>query len=341
MRSHLVGIAQFGRAFDGASGKRGTRDTTCRGPPDGTRTETIPPYCTMLSDLQPDVVHTHDPTSLLYAAALARARGSVVVHTKHGHDTVGSRRRLAARVAAGLTHAVVAVSEDVATVARQGGEVGARKLVVIENGVDTERFSPSAVAGQRVRARERLGLPVEALVIGCIARFEPIKRHWLLLEAMLPTLSEERWMLLVGDGSQREAIAMQASAHPGGRFVVLPGMMEDPLDALSALDAFVLASSHEGLPLALLEGLSVGLPVIASAVGGIPAVVEHGVSGWLAELGTPGDPHRLRTAVDEVLTDAGLRRTLGSGGRQRVEERYSVARACDAYLALYQTFAQR
>ena len=178
-------------------------------------------------------------------------------------------------------------------------------------------------------------------MIGCIARFEPIKRHWLLLEAMLPTLSEERWLLLVGDGSQREAIAMQASAHSGGRFVVLPGMVEDPLDALSALDAFVLASSHEGLPLALLEGLSVGLPVIASAVGGIPAVVEHGVSGWLAELGNPGDPDRLRSAVDQVLTDAYLRRTLGSGARQRVEERYSVARACDAYLSLYQTIARR
>ena len=117
------------------------------GCPTGRELRLYPRIARCLSDLQPDVVHTHDPTSLLYAAAVARARGAVVVHTKHGHDTVGSRRRLAARVAAGLTHAVVAVSEDVAMVARQGGEVSARKIVVIENGVDTERFSPSAIAG--------------------------------------------------------------------------------------------------------------------------------------------------------------------------------------------------
>ncbi|HEY5960224.1 MAG TPA: glycosyltransferase [Polyangiaceae bacterium] len=290
-----------------------------------------------LSELEPNVVHTHDPASLFYAAPVARARGAVVVHTKHGDDTVGCKRRLAARAAAALTHAVVAVSRDVATVARRGGEVGARKLLVIENGVDTERFSPGAVAIRRAVARERLGLPADAQVVGCVARFEAIKRHWLLLEAMLPTLSEKRWMLLVGDGSQREAITKQVSAHPSGRFVVLAGMMKDPLDALAAIDAFILTSSHEGLPLALLEGLSVGLPAIASAVGGIPGVVEHGVSGWLVELGEPGDSHRLRSAVDEVLCDSGLCKALGSAARQRVEEHFSVARTCDAYLELYRT----
>lgn len=258
-----------------------------------------------------------------------------MVHTKHGDDIVGLKPRVAARLAAELSRAVVAVSQDAGEIARRSGEVPARKLRVIENGVDTSRFSPTALAEPRRKMRRRFELPDAALVVGCVARLEPVKRHELLLDALLPTLNHERRLLIAGDGSRRPQLEAKLAQHPNGRYVVMAGMLDDSLDALAALDVFVLASSHEGLPMALLEALACGLPVIASAVGGIPRVIEHGVSGLLVDLEGSAGPDRLRAALADVVRDPQRRAALGRTGQQLVRQRYSLERTCDRYLDLY------
>lgn len=221
-----------------------------------------------------------------------------------------------------LAELVVRVADRVvvnAEMLRPGGRAGAR-TDVIPSGVDTDRFRPGC---DRRAAKAELGLRPESIVIGTVGRLEPRKGTDTLLAAVaaLRAADADITLVVVGDGPLRVALAREAGERGIAERVRFLGDRADVAEVLAALDVFVLPSRTEGMSNALLEAMAMGLPVVATAVGGTPEVIDDGRSGYLVPA---DDPKRMAAAVTRVLADAALAARLGVAARQTVEERYGA-----------------
>ncbi|MFC7474210.1 glycosyltransferase [Dankookia sp. GCM10030260] len=270
--------------------------------------------------LRPAAVHTHHVGPLLYAGPAARLAGiRARLHTEHDawHLADPKRARLV-RAALALARPVL-IADAPHVAAAVEAAIGARPQVVL-NGVDTDRFLP-ADAAAKAAARAALGLPLDRAVIGIAARLEPVKGVDLAVAAMA-RLPGDAILAIAGAGG--EAAALRAQAAGLGDRVRFLGLLGDMPGFYAALDLYCLPSRNEGLPLALLEAQACGLPVVATAVGGVPAAVDP-ASGTLVPA---EDPAALAAALG-----AGL---AGRGGDPRgfVLRQGSLAVAAREYLAL-------
>jgi glycosyltransferase involved in cell wall biosynthesis len=277
-----------------------------------------------------DVVHTHNPLSLIYAAPAARLAGARVVHTMHGEAPDLPRRMWLRRMAAKLVDAYVVVSADLAEAARKREGVPAERIVVIENGIDVERFHADAV--DRLRARAELGLSGDEWVVGTAARLSPEKDQTTLIRAIAPLLDGRTRLVVAGEGPEHETLQALVLRLGIGDRVRFLGAISDVAHFLRALDAFVLSSRLEALPLAVLEAMATGLPVVATAVGGLPRVVVSDETGVIVP---PGDAEALREALVRLRDRPELARDLGRRARTEVLDRFSAWRMEDEYSALY------
>jgi len=277
------------------------------------------------------VVHTHNPQALVYGAVGGRLAGAVVVHSKHGMNPDPARRMALRRAAAMLVDAYVAVTPKLAERARERRECHPARLHVVPNGIDTARFAPSVA--ERVTVRRELGLPEDAWIVGTVGRLSPEKNQALLVDAMAPLLGERRRLVVVGDGPERAALEGLVASTPAARYVTVLGRRTDVERLLAAFDAFALSSRTEGLPLVLLEAMAAGLPVVSTAVGGIPDLVRHGDTGLLVP---EGAREALTDALATLATNAALARALGDAGRRAILEHHSVERMAGAYGAIYE-----
>jgi glycosyltransferase involved in cell wall biosynthesis len=279
-----------------------------------------------------NVVHTHNPHALIYGAPAARLAGAVAIHSKHGLNPDRWRRRWLRRAAAKLVDAYVAVTATLAKNALEMGDCEASRLHTIPNGIDVARFAPSA--SRRKQVREELGIPDDAWVVGTVGRLAPEKDQALLVDAMAPLLSRGRQLVIVGDGVERDVLRARVAAISGGRYVHMLGQREDVESILAAFDAFALTSRTEGLPLVILEAMATGLPVLSTAVGGIPDLVEHRVTGLLSQA---GEVAPLTRELTSLSTDVSLSRQLGETGRREVIRRHSADLMAREYGELYES----
>jgi glycosyltransferase involved in cell wall biosynthesis len=287
-----------------------------------------------LARLAPDVVHAHSGV-LPRATPAARAAGvPAVVSTFHGFVDPEPRGDRAfiwwSAQHAGLT---VAVSEHVRQYLLRAARVPASRLATIVNGVDTHKFRP----GPRDPAvRRRHGLPVGRRLVGIVARLEPIKNHRVLVDAFarIAAAHPDADLVLVGDGSQRAALEAQAAAAGVGARVHVTGVVGDTPPVYRELDAFVLCSQLEGTPMSVLEAMATAVPVVSTAVGGIPHLVDGGACGRLVPR---GDAPALAGAIAELLAAPGDAARLGALGRARAEAHLSESAMLDAYEAAYAT----
>jgi glycosyltransferase involved in cell wall biosynthesis len=278
-----------------------------------------------------DVVHTHNPQPLVYGAPAGRLAGAVVVHTKHGRNPASLAVRALRRAAATCVDAYVAVSHATAEVARAAHDCAPSKIHVIANGIDLAAFGADPTA--RAEVRRELGIPSDAWVFGTVGRMSKEKDHLRLVAAARPLLDETTWLAVCGDGDQRSAVRAAAEGAP---HVVLAGMRRDVPRVLAAFDAFVLSSRTEGMPLALIEAMATGLPVIATDVGGVRDVV-----GPAAILIDGAGPEPLTAAMRALRGDRERAAELSASALARAES-YDAARMTDEYLALYRAVsAQR
>jgi glycosyltransferase involved in cell wall biosynthesis len=284
----------------------------------------------LLARLRPDVVHSHHPQSLVYAAPPAKLLRRAVVHTKHGVDIDTPRRLWLIRGTTLFVDALVAVSEETATIARDKREIASHRLRVIENGIDLDRFVADEKARRATRAE--LGIPDDAWVVGTVGRLEPVKNHALLLRAMAPLCRSGAHLILVGDGGERDRLSELSRELPGGPGMHLLGMRRDIPRLLQAMDAFAISSDSEGLPLALLEAMAASLPVVCTAVGGIVSVLEDGVTGLLVPA---GDEKALANQLQRLRDDGALATALGEAASELARQRYSLDRTVDRYEQLY------
>ena len=294
--------------------------------------------------LGPDIVHTHNPKPGLYGRLAARAAGiSGVVNTVHGlyasPEDPFARRALvyALERAASLCSGAELVQnpEDLAVLRRLG--VPNRKLVLLGNGVELERFHPRAHDDSRRQARGDLGIDENAVVVGMVARLVWQKgfREFFAAAERLRDRHPELVFVVVGgsDPEKADAVAPEDLAAAGRRGrIVFAGDRDQMERVYPAFDIFVLPSYREGFPRAAMEAAASGLPVIATDIRGCRQVVTDGQSGLLVP---PHDPARLADAIGKLVVDPGLRQRMGAAGRAKAEvefdDRAVVSKTLDAY----------
>lgn len=269
-----------------------------------------------------DLVHAH-----MYRAEVVGTRAAVAAGVPVIMATVHSSRvrppadvELLASLTPSMDRLIVP-SDAIEAKVRSEGRVGAR-FVTIPNGVDLSRFATPA---PRCGIREELGIPPSAPLLGVVARLEAEKGHRFLLEAMPAILrsAPEARLLVVGEGSEADALSEQAAALGGlvAARVCFTGRRDDVSAITAMLDVAVLPSLREAQGISILEAMARRVPVVASAVGGIPEVITSGVDGLLVP---PADPDALAEAVVRKLSDAALRRRIGEAGYRTVAERFSI-----------------
>jgi len=203
-----------------------------------------------------------------------------------------------------------------------------RRLRGVPNGIPLSAFGPDPDASARIRAE--LGIPADAFVVGTVGRLAPEKDYPLLVRAIAPALGEAMRLVIVGDGECRERLRESIPADRAA-YVTLTGMRRDVPALLAAFDLFVLSSRTEGLPLAIPEAMATGLPVVATAVGGLPGIVPR-ECGLLVP---SGDAHALGGAIDALARDRYRARAMGRAARSHALDRFSIDRMTDAYEAIY------
>jgi glycosyltransferase involved in cell wall biosynthesis len=282
----------------------------------------------LLREERPGIVHTWLFHANVLGRLVGRLSGAPVVVS--GERTMGmepSWRYAVNRLTLPLVDRVVCVSSQVAEYSRQRIGVPREKIVVIPNGVDAP--APDVLQDRRA-ARSALGLPFEGVLVGTVARLEPVKRLDVLLRAM--GVLERVPAVIVGYGSLERRLERIAEELGLGDRVRFAGYQPDVWPWLSAFDVFALSSDWEGMPNAVLEAMAVGLPVVATSAGGTPDVVVQGVTGLLVP---PGDHRSFAGALERLVRDSGLRQTMGEAGRRRVMDEFSAARMVQRTQALY------
>jgi glycosyltransferase involved in cell wall biosynthesis len=225
--------------------------------------------------------------------------------------------------------AVVAISEEVRRRLLDAG-VRSERVAVIRSGVEPPAGLPGAAG--RAAARARFGADGD-LVVGIVAALEQRKGHDVLLRALATLDGVPRWRCVVcGGGSQHEALQRLAADLGIAARVRFIGEQPQVADVLAALDVFVMPSRHEGLGVAVLEAMAMSLPVVASAVGGIPEAVRPRETGLLV---APDDPAALAAALNEILQDVEKAKRMGAAGRARVLAEFSMEEMAARYERLY------
>ncbi|MEZ4402888.1 MAG: glycosyltransferase [Kofleriaceae bacterium] len=295
----------------------------------GTDPTLVPRLAWMLRRHRVQVVHSHNPLPLIYGAPAARLVGAVAIHTKHGVNPGSRGHRFLRRQAARLVSSFACVSTVTAEQARAQHDCDPGRLVVIPNGIRLEKFAPDAELRAAVRAE--LGIAAAATVVGTVGRIDEYKNQALLLTAIAPRLSPTVQVVFVGDGPTRAALEAAVAALPAPQFAHVLGRRMDVARLLTGFDVFALSSKSEGLPLVVPEAMAAGLPVVTTAVGGLPSVIDEGETGYL----TPVEPAAFAAALGRLLDDPAAARRMGATARTVALARYSAERMCDDYLALY------
>jgi glycosyltransferase involved in cell wall biosynthesis len=276
------------------------------------------------------LVHTHHLNQLVYAGVAGRLVGAKVVHTEHEvYSLSRPRARKVLRTLATLANDVTGVSEAVTDFLRDAVRIPREKLSTVANGVDTERFERAAPLH-----RSTFGLTDGDIVVGCLARLEPEKGHSTLLDAFARVRASCRSvsLLLIGDGGERSLLMRQAEELGLNGSVRFLGARADVPELLSSCDIVALPSRREGLPMAILEAMAAGKPVVATAVGSVPSVVQDGHTGLLVR---PNDVEALATALERLINDREQCRRLGNAARELIRAQYSFSETLAHYETLY------
>ena len=272
------------------------------------------------------------------------------VHSRRGADLYGGLAACRAGVPAVLTRRVE--SEEPVPWARFKFRHYAR-VIAISRAIRAqlaERFGqapsklalvPSAVNPDELRAdgaRERLidafGLAPDAVIVGCVAQLIPRKGHATLLQSVaeLAGAHPNLRTICFGAGPLARALEQQIAAHGLSERVTLAGFHEDLPALMPGLDLLVHAPEREGLGVAVLEALAARVPVVATAAGGVPDVIENGITGLLVP---PNEPAALAAAIERMLSESALRTRLVAAGSAMVEQNFSIARMARGNLEVY------
>lgn len=239
--------------------------------------------------------------------------------------------RLLYRMAAGQADGFIAVSDEVKNAVVQTIGPVEKHVTVISNGVDVRRYQ---LGMNRAAVRHSLELDANTCLILVVGTLKEQKGHRYLVDAIAPIIAENPHLhvLFAGDGQLREPLQQQVREAGLEKHIHFLGNRQDVPDLLAASDYFVLPSLWEGLPMALIEAMASGLPVVATQVSGSQQVVVSGESGILVP---PGDSEQLRQAISSLIFDPVQSRAMGQAARERVEDMFGARKQAEEHLQLY------
>ena len=281
-----------------------------------------------------DVLHCHDKYSNMLGALAGRLAGvPLVIASRRFQDFEGKRFAVGNGWAFRMVHQVLANSEGVAQLLRDDG-VDPAKIVVVPNFLDEAAFEAAPLAA-RAAFRTELALADDAIVIGCVARLDPIKDHESLITAFATVRREQprAVLVLVGDGPHRAALERCVRDAGVADSVRFAGWRSNAINLHQWFDVSTLASVAEGFPNAVIEAMAAGVPVVATDVGAVRDAVRDGETGLLVPARDPG---ALAAALSRMVSDDALRLRLARAGRTVAETRYRRATVVPLVGALWE-----
>jgi sugar transferase (PEP-CTERM/EpsH1 system associated) len=297
-----------------------------------------------IREVDPHVVHSRNWGAVEAVAAAKWIRSCAVVHSEHGLETDAQtkqpwRRVWFRRLAFEIANRVLAVSYQLRDLHARRTGFPAHRIGVIHNGVDGKRFFRDAAARSRMRAE--MGIAEDEYCIGCVGNLLPVKDHLTLLQAAERAAAVlGQWRLVIaGEGPERPKLEAFLDRHPEWKeHVSLIGSSDRIPELLNAIDVYVLPSLSEGISNSLLEAMSTGLAVIATATGGNPEVVVDGESGLLFPV---GDSEKLAEQLILLESRRKIRAQLAEQAVLRVREEFSIESMVRNYARVYESLGQR
>ncbi len=289
-------------------------------------------FARVVKQLRPAVIHAHDPHGVALAslalsfAGTAETRPALVAARRVDFHLKGNSF---SRWKYRQVDCYIAASEAIRRMLIADG-VPADTVVTVHEGIDVDHVA----AAPPVNVRETFWLPHQAPIVGTVGALVPHKGHRYLIEAaqlVVRQIPDARFIIL-GEGDLRAHLERLVRDHALEKHVLLPGFRIDVLGCIKGFDLFVMSSVTEGLGTSLLDAMACERSVVATTAGGIPEIVEDGVTGLAVP---PRDPRALADAVVRLLADAPLRTRLAIAGAARVRERFTVERMVEETAAVY------
>lgn len=296
----------------------------------------------LVREIRPDLVHGwmyHGSVAALAAAAVGRGRIPVVWNIRQSLGALHAERRMTRgviRLAAALSSRATSIVYNATASAAQHAAFGfaAGRSVILPNGFDTDRYRPDGAA--RLRVRAELGIPADALIVGLVGRWHPVKDHGTFVRAasIMGRQVPECFFVLAGSGvtAGNEALRqlIESVGLPPDR-VRLLGNVKDTAPLTASFDVAACSSISEAFPNVLGEAMATGVPCVCTDVGDARRIL--GEAGAIVQ---PGRPQEFAQACVEILrAGEGHRRLLGERGRARIIDQFSIGAVADQYSELY------
>ena len=286
-----------------------------------------------------DVVHCHQYTPWVYGWFAALGLPVSVVFTEHGRfypDRYRYKAALVNQAMARTTRAMVAISEATSQALARYEFLPRSRIRVVYNGIAALQPDRDRMAALRAE----LGIPDQAFVMGTVSRMDPVKNQSMMLRAFHRFLQQcpEGWLLVVGDGAERESLQFLAGELGISERVTFTGSVSQPANHMALMEVFLLSSFTEGTSMTLLEAMSLGIPAVATDVGGNPEIVREGINGMLVPV---DDEQAFAEAMIGLWQEPETRSQLGQGARTRFDERFSREVMVNAYQEIYREAAHK
>ena len=285
-----------------------------------------------------DILHAHQYTpffqAMLSRGLLGRRPVLFTEHGRHFPDSSSRKRSIVNRLLLKRRDRLVGCGEAVRQALIDNEGLPADRCDVVYNGVDLQSLG-SGDAAKRNTLRSSFGFSEDDFVAVQVARLHELKDHL----TAIATIDEARKhnphikLLIVGEGDQRESIEKEIQHRNVESNVVLAGNRNDIADLLAASDCFLMTSISEGIPLTIIEAMAARLPVISTAVGGIPEMITDGKSGFLSQA---KDSASLASHLVRLSQDAALQKSVAEAGHVRAEESFSIQSMLSGYANMYQ-----
>ena len=289
-----------------------------------------------------DIVSTANFPADVYGRISAKLAGiPIILSTMHRFEDHKQERNYRLffwldRLTMRLTTKIIAVSKAVNDYLVRWHKINPRKIVVMYNGIDIDKFKNN---GNGKDFSREFNLNDRFTTVGFIGRLVEVKGLSYFLEAVDKVVRKRKEVqfLIIGDGPLEEKLKKEVNDLRISEHVIFTGFRQDICEILAVLDIFAMSSFSEGLPTAVLEAMAAGKPVIATNVGGVPEMVAEGDTGILAP---PRDAESLAEAILELLESPEKRRAMGEKGRRRVMEYFSIEKMVERYEEFYDSLTR-